>query len=106
MLSVHAATPSDAPNKIVRVYPKRVIGFSSELDEGVGGEDREQQILHLEAVLGERVDLSLDGRGWDSRRLIDDVLLVECEVPEPRDAALCGARVGGHRLAERGDVGG
>ena len=27
MLSVHAATPSDAPNKIVRVCPKRVIGI-------------------------------------------------------------------------------
>src|SRR5678816_4270317 len=98
MLSVHAATPSDAPNKIVRVCPKRVIGISSELDEGVGGKDREQQIFHLEAVLGERVELSLDGRGRNADQLIDDVFLVECEQPVPRDAALGDARVGGHLL--------
>src|ERR1043166_1491939 len=78
---VQAAT-REAPNRIARVFPKRVIGLLlSELDEGVGGEDAEDQVLHLEAVLGKRVELCLDGRLGHSHQLIDDVFLALREVP-------------------------
>src|SRR5437867_3653691 len=97
--SVQAAAKT-VEARIARVYPKRVMGSSSELDEVVAGVDGVDEIFELVAVGLEVIDLGLDHVRRHLLQRIDDVGFAERPVPGPGDRALCDRRVGRDRLAE------